>query len=134
MKWQVLEAGFKKTMVSLFTREWIEIGFKMPACTNCNSSPSLRGSGLKFPCRPLQAVQNPSPSLRGSGLKFSVPCYLDNGDYVSLFTREWIEILQEIAVMWHRITSPSLRGSGLKFAAYLNTPGRKRLPLYEGVD
>ena len=58
-------------MVSLFTREWIEI-----CCTADTYSEYKR-----------------SPSLRGSGLK---SCYLDNGDYaeyVSLFTREWIEMV-----------------------------------------
>ena len=34
-----------------------------------SSSPSLRGSGLKFPCRLYLPLQAASPSLRGSGLK-----------------------------------------------------------------
>ena len=33
-----------------------------------------------------------SPSLRGSGLKFQLSCLLFSQTFVSLFTREWIEI------------------------------------------
>ena len=58
-------------IVSLFTREWIEIPCFVFLFYACFSSPSLRGSGLKY--------------------------LMDYGDeveiYVSLFTREWIEML-----------------------------------------
>ena len=79
-------------MVSLFTREWIEIlthRFPAFACP----SPSLRGSGLKCPLiRVRQTKENKSPSLRGSGLKYA--------GYEHWF--------------WNGSWSPSLRGSGLK--------------------
>ena len=74
---------------------------------------------------------------------------------VSLFTREWIEILLTTNI-FYVILSPSLRGSGLKFMVLLvlnclevslftrewieiNTDAflqvcEERLPLYEGVD
>ena len=87
----------------------------------------------------LQRIQAlPSPSLRGSGLKWyqKLKCMLDK--WVSLFTREWIEISdlggkitswlvslftrewieisgQHTGLSEHR-RSPSLRGSGLKSA------------------
>ena len=76
-----------------------------------------------------------SPSLRGSGLKY-MRCFLNApAIYVSLFMREWIEILPlyeqrpsgavslftrewiEIDIwdgIHDGISSPSLRGSGLK--------------------
>ena len=79
-------------MVSLFTREWIEIlthRFPAFACP----SPSLRGSGLKCPLsRVRQTKDNKSPSLRGSGLKLQIFRRCCCSSRVSLFTREWIEI------------------------------------------
>ena len=76
--------------VSLFTREWIEMVEKR--CLGCwQLSPSLRGSGLKcFTCKPYVG-----------------------GYLVSLFTREWIEIKMG-ANRLQKPSSPSLRGSGLK--------------------
>ena len=53
-----------------------------------------------------------SPSLRGSGLKLSYRVIANAGDFVSLFTREWIEI-------------PAGRSIPIR---------NMRLPLYEGVD
>ena len=52
---------------------------------------------------------------------------------VSLFTREWIEIIRH-PLAADCVLSPSLRGSGLKLDG--NTAGLQsyRLPLYEGVD
>ena len=82
-----------RTSVSLFTREWIEIP-KLSAYTlDAMPSPSLRGSGLKYwqICRPV--YQSPSPSLRGSGLKLQGNPRKAKHHRVSLFTREWIEIL-----------------------------------------
>ena len=63
---QTLQAG----AVSLFTREWIEIADGSGMTIKVDTSPSLRGSGLK------------------SGYRF---LNFTSGD-VSLFTREWIEI------------------------------------------
>ena len=57
--------------VSLFTREWIEISAGIWAKYG-DSSPSLRGSGLKSTIAQDLIVAVPSPSLRGSGLKFDL--------------------------------------------------------------
>ena len=57
-------------MVSLFTREWIEIADGSGMTIKVDTSPSLRGSGLKYHSNILR---------------------LDRQG-VSLFTREWIEI------------------------------------------
>ena len=42
---------------------------------------------------PAGEAMRESPSLRGSGLKFGVPVINNVPAPVSLFTREWIEIL-----------------------------------------
>ena len=62
---------FFQRAVSLFTREWIEI------CAR------VRGFG----------IGTSSPSLRGSGLKCPGDYLLEKDAKVSLFTREWIEIV-----------------------------------------
>ena len=121
-----------------------------------SASPSLRGSGLKFPWKNWWRTWMLSPSLRGSGLKllfrhslrhrgWCLPLYegvdwnqkmlkdSKNGGWVSLFTREWIEIKPPF-ILPRAISSPSLRGSGLKCCDYPNTPNKACLPLYEGVD
>ena len=122
-------------LVSLFTREWIEIEEDVWKTLNKRKSPSLRGSGLKYAfifSRQISPIVSlftrewieitilseyekklASPSLRGSGLKSDVALkisYLTGS--VSLFTREWIEITI-VKSIW-------LRFNGL--------------PLYEGVD
>ena len=56
-----------------------------------------------------------SPSLRGSGLKFQHMDFYFYDFHVSLFTREWIEIVIMFTQALRRTQSPSLRGSGLKF-------------------
>ena len=143
-------------LVSLFTREWIEIVLlcsstvwlprlplyegvdwnKYPqSSASCHAaSPSLRGSGLKSvdqfndifdPSLPLyegvdwnwyfacySGLSEMSPSLRGSGLKWYALYIPTESLIVSLFTREWIEILAE-----HRYHKTNCC-----------------LPLYEGVD
>ena len=53
---------------------------------------------------------------------------------VSLFTREWIEIFAINAIQTPSLTSPSLRGSGLKSRQPIPSACTPRLPLYEGVD
>ena len=55
-----------------------------------------------------------SPSLRGSGLKYHSPERESETLQVSLFTREWIEIIKSSACDSSTFSSPSLRGSGLK--------------------
>ena len=54
---------------------------------------------------------------------------------VSLFTREWIEMIHIPTKFPTTIGSPSLRGSGLKCRySLIQGVRRLRLPLYEGVD
>ena len=79
-------------------------------------SPSLRGSGLKStPPDRHTGQKRRSPSLRGSGLKSVRDTEVEVKKYVSLFTREWIEILPFFRICM-TAWSPSLRGSGLKFS------------------
>ena len=75
-------------------------------------SPSLRGSGLKFRRCARNQPHLRSPSLRGSGLKSAVVTAGRLVSAVSLFTREWIEMMPK----------PLTRAQ--EFC----------LPLYEGVD
>ena len=99
--------------VSLFTREWIEIG-SVGCVVFVKPSPSLRGSGLKFAISEQFARNQMSPSLRGSGLKSISGGISGINTSVSLFTREWIEIQPHKGTHSNCNPSPSLRGSGLK--------------------
>ena len=99
-------------MVSLFTREWIEIERELVTISAGSTSPSLRGSGLKlFRRKCMQLLQLVSLFTR-EWIEIKNIAYELYNNAVSLFTREWIEI----AV-----------GS---FAVKTGTG----LPLYEGVD
>ena len=60
---------FGRYVVSLFTREWIEISSTWRLISRL-PSPSLRGSGLKWKWWNRTDDSNLSPSLRGSGLKW----------------------------------------------------------------
>ena len=116
-------------------------------------SPSLRGSGLKSNDSRGWGRTVLSPSLRGSGLKCGWNCRHDWYPYVSLFTREWIEIFSfqsapsclsspslrgsglKCVPSARRETmdlSPSLRGSGLKFCLILTNVRRERSPSLRG--
>ena len=76
-----------------------------------------------------------SPSLRGSGLKYLSETKMTLAEFVSLFTREWIEITATRQHDARGFVSPSLRGSGLKLGRFeYKLYARYRLPLYEGVD
>ena len=76
-----------------------------------------------------------SPSLRGSGLKYAGDKHHRHRRPVSLFTREWIEIMIILYAILGVMSSPSLRGSGLKlFPTQLAYIVPCSLPLYEGVD
>ena len=99
-------------VVSLFTREWIEIQQGLDKNGDLLESPSLRGSGLKS-------------NISKRCLKQMI---------VSLFTREWIEITAVSEPMFISGMSPSLRGSGLKCTSCTGRHLFVRLPLYEGVD
>ena len=76
------------------------------------TSPSLRGSGLKchFPSPPHLSER--LPLYEGVDWNGIVSGWLKNS-FVSLFTREWIEIAAEYTALQEQL-SPSLRGSGLK--------------------
>ena len=87
-------------------------------------SPSLRGSGLKCPFKLKCHKMFGSPSLRGSGLKLLNCRHQQIMIAVSLFTREWIEIMAVSPVPCLR-ASPSLRGSGLKFG--LSYPNQRAI-------
>ena len=142
--------------VSLFTREWIEIAPLLSACKSylClplyegvdwnmymfvqvaywHQSPSLRGSGLKLFVNPFFQKNILSPSLRGSGLKFYQQWYHAVCDVVSLFTREWIEI---ILVKIHKINIlclPLYEGVDWNCFSVCVFGCCIGLPLYEGVD
>ena len=49
---------------------------------------------------------------------------------VSLFTREWIEIVSGVATISVHCASPSLRGSGLKFIAVSNDERKQVVSLF----
>ena len=142
--------------VSLFTREWIEMVLCKHFLNHSARSPSLRGSGLKYDFPVVfPALLYSLPLYEGVDWNGIVSGWLKNS-FVSLFTREWIEIqnwrrygLCRTVSLFTRewiemiyplisgdiaVLSPSLRGSGLKLQR--NTPPCRNscLPLYEGVD
>ena len=103
--------------VALFTRAWIEIPHGKPS-PKSRLSPSSRGRGLKFKIvyslimnfvspssrgRGLKcdffiykALRTASPSSRGRGLKSQAVSGCSDLHNVALFTRAWIEILQNV--------------------------------------
>ena len=119
--------------VSLFTREWIEmqttviipcLTFRLPLYEGVDWNRRNIKSGVFFSGLPLY-----------EGVDWNA-CSADNfrNAYVSLFTREWIEIKTTLS-LGLRSRSPSLRGSGLKSLVALCKSARLVcLPLYEGVD
>ena len=83
--------GCRRQTVSLFTREWIEMAVSLTGDLSPETSPSLRGSGLKSAAPAEPATEAGLPLYEGVdwnqfviGWPFLV--------FVSLFTREWIEI------------------------------------------
>ena len=103
-------------VVSLFTREWIEID-KTLSIFNSGESPSLRGSGLKSKPKPESTVVTSLPLYEGVDWNCGKTIDSLKRNVVSLFTREWIEIIWRN--IWLRAwKSPSLRGSGLKSFPY----------------
>ena len=98
--------------VSLFTREWIEISENNKYFLLLYRLPLYEGVDWNWKISNLLKNAMRSPSLRGSGLKFLFFFQFILSNFVSLFTREWIEI-------------PSA------FTAFLYPMS---LPLYEGVD
>ena len=99
--------------VSLFTREWIEMVLCKHFLNHSARSPSLRGSGLKYDFPVVfPALLYSLPLYEGVDWNGIVSGWLKNS-FVSLFTREWIEIAAEYTALQEQL-SPSLRGSGLK--------------------
>ena len=70
--------------VSLFTREWIEIKQQKDLFPTLQTSPSLRGSGLKSCSLPIWGTLQ----------------------RVSLFTREWIEIISSVSTLTDHLGLP----------------------------
>ena len=77
--------------VSLFTREWIEIVF-CATLSESRQSPSLRGSGLKSPHLQKSVMRCGLPLYEGVDWNCSVTVNCLCFNWVSLFTREWIEM------------------------------------------
>ena len=100
------------TFVSLFTREWIEIDGAFCRCFAASGLPLYEGVDWNPTYQWMTEKPVLSPSLRGSGLKWWCVLPLFCCVSVSLFTREWIEMMVRFAVVLLR----------------------QRLPLYEGVD
>ena len=103
----------KSAVVSLFTREWIEISPSGFAFFDVTMSPSLRGSGLKSRAIHAELYQKGVSLFTREWIE--ILSVITNSPFtlVSLFTREWIEIKSHQAKCI-AIRSPSLRGSGLK--------------------
>ena len=79
--------------VSLFTREWIEISPMLTGITMSRSLPLYEGVDWNMTRISVFAHRFKSPSLRGSGLKSHQTIQKKSWRNVSLFTREWIEML-----------------------------------------
>ena len=119
-------------------------------------SPSLRGSGLKFQRQPSRKQMQGSPSLRGSGLKLVCACLYvssrrlplyEGVDWnwlwssqsaerflVSLFTREWIEIIVVDNPPFSILGLPLYEGVDWNSHGLITNLSLLCLPLYEGVD
>ena len=147
------EKLYWQTDVSLFTREWIEIRCASPAPMEKGSLPLYEGVDwnrqrtYSFPQRdslPLyEGVDWNSWSVFIASTSESLPLYegVDWNSFctmayhrasVSLFTREWIEILSSLASGSNKVVSPSLRGSGLKYHCQYLHQGRWLSPSLRG--
>ena len=120
--------------VSLFTREWIEILSLVFLIFWLASSPSLRGSGLKFRYNIKWYIQILGlPLYEGVDWNKIISDEISNNN-VSLFTREWIEISCSSYVKTHPVVSLFTR----EWIEMLKRHSWKldchSLPLYEGVD
>ena len=124
----------KQHAVSLFTREWIEMTGLDAMTMQGFSLPLYEGVDWNWTTRRSMQTCWKSPSLRGSGLKSSGVSKRTNLFFVSLFTREWIEMLKRHS--WKPDCHVSLftrewieisRNNNRIFSATC-------LPLYEGVD
>ena len=83
--------SFRSKEVSLFTREWIEIDVVKSGVYTLLVSLFTR-EWIEINASKPPYIRNWSPSLRGSGLKLFVLPVCPIRQAVSLFTREWIEI------------------------------------------
>ena len=118
-----------RDLVSLFTREWIEMTGLDAMTMQGFSLPLYEGVDWNWTTRRSMQTCWKSPSLRGSGLKSSGVSKRTNLFFVSLFTREWIEIF-----CWTNANkceqSPSLRGSGLKLPVQGRTASHAEVSLF----
>ena len=78
------------------------------------ASPSLRGSGLKCQSSAGGGVLHRVSLFTREWIEIVADAIFTDGFGVSLFTREWIEIAIIFCKMSFVHVSPSLRGSGLK--------------------
>ena len=97
-------------------------------------SPSLRGSGLKLHFTRILRTGLESPSLRGSGLKYNLAHVVSHFIFVSLFTREWIEISSIFPMVFAFSRLPLYEGVDWNLRGWGSSPAPWGLPLYEGVD
>ena len=98
------------------------------------SLPLYEGVDWNFPGHNGCKKSGKSPSLRGSGLKFTRKKEFAVTFAVSLFTREWIEIISGIADSVAFCVSLFTR-EWIEIILYFSCRlSRWGLPLYEGVD
>ena len=146
--------GDKPIRVSLFTREWIEIVVATAKTIKAACLPLYEGVDWNFQRATLSCSLLCLPLYEGVDWNRKRTNRNRRGS-VSLFTREWIEIIR-CPNLGKCSMSPSLRGSGLKCiqtkeqAGFARSPSLRGsglkwsgadwytrlecLPLYEGVD
>ena len=119
--------------VSLFTREWIEI-YSYYTTIVVGRSPSLRGSGLKYLMN-LNGFRFTCVSLfTREWIEIALYEELHERRVVSLFTREWIEIGYNCTGCIDTQVSLFTREWIEIDCSTLRSVPADSLPLYEGVD
>ena len=101
--------------VSLFTREWIEMSNWYVDMVDTLRLPLYEGVDWNRNEIKAATSRGGLPLYEGVDWNGIVSGWLKNS-FVSLFTREWIEIAAEYTALQEQL-SPSLRGSGLKLSA-----------------
>ena len=86
--------------VSLFTREWIEIATMARKPHWPSGLPLYEGVDWNIQWGSTEQMRLRSPSLRGSGLKYQFTKFDVSCSEVSLFTREWIEMAVRTSTLW----------------------------------
>ena len=105
----------KRQLVSLFTREWIEIGSIGTVHRHCSSLPLYEGVDWNALWLGYDKPRKISLPLY-EGVDWNKISFVSivSPPLVSLFTREWIEMWHLHTELQRKSKSPSLRGSGLK--------------------